>query len=46
VAKDEQRRIIVLLIEHGASPGDVDAYGKTVAAAASSDWIRAQLYNF
>jgi ankyrin repeat protein len=44
-AKDEQRRIIALLLEHGASPCDVDANGKTVAAAASSDWIRAQLDN-
>ena len=39
-AKDEQRRIIALLLEHGASPTDVDANGKTVAATASSDWIR------
>ena len=39
-AKEEQRRIIALLLEHGASPADVDAKGKTVAAAASSDWIR------
>ena len=39
-AKDEQGRIIVLLLEHGASPTDEDAKGKTVAAAASSDWIR------
>ena len=39
-AKEEQRRIIALLLEHGASPTDVDANGKTVAAAASSDWIR------
>jgi ankyrin repeat protein len=39
-AKDEQRRIIAVLLEHGASPTDVDANGKTVAAAASSDWIR------
>jgi ankyrin repeat protein len=45
-AKDEQRRIIAVLLEHGASPGDVDANGKTVAAAASSDWIRALLVNF
>jgi ankyrin repeat protein len=43
-AKDEQRRIIALLLQHGASPADVDAHGKTVAAAASSDWIR-QLLN-
>ena len=39
-AKDEQRRIIDLLVVHGALPSDVDANGKTVAAAASSDWIR------
>jgi ankyrin repeat protein len=39
-AKEEQHRIIVLLLEHGASPNDYDAKGKTVAAAAVSDWIR------
>jgi len=39
-AKEEQHRIIVLLLGHGASPNDVDAKGKTVAAAAESDWIR------
>lgn len=39
-AKKEQRRIISLLRQYGASPTDVDANGKTVAAAASSDWIR------
>ena len=39
-AKDEQGRIIALLLGHGASPTDTDANGKTVAAAASSDWIR------
>jgi len=39
-AKDEQGRIIAVLLEHGASPTDADANGKTVAAAASSDWIR------
>jgi hypothetical protein len=38
-AKDEQARIIAVLLEHGASPTDADAKGKTVAAAASSDWI-------
>ena len=40
VAKGEQRRIIALLLEHGARPTDVDAKGKTVAAAATSDWVR------
>jgi hypothetical protein len=39
-AKAGQGRIIALLLEHGASPADTDANGKTVAAAASSDWIR------
>lgn len=40
VAKEEQGRIIALLLERGASPSDADGNGKTVAAAASSDWIR------
>jgi ankyrin repeat protein len=39
-AKEEQHRIIVFLLEHGASPNDLDAKGKTVADAAVSDWIR------
>jgi hypothetical protein len=39
-AKHEQGRIIALLLGHGASPTDADRNGKTVAAAASSDWIR------
>ena len=39
-AKEEQHRIILLLLEHGAKSSDFDAKGKTVAAAASSDWIR------
>ena len=44
-AKDEQRQIIALLLEHGASPADVNANGQTVASAASSDWIRQLLGN-
>ncbi|HEY3832297.1 MAG TPA: ankyrin repeat domain-containing protein [Acidimicrobiia bacterium] len=39
-AKDEQARIIGMLLAYGASPTDVDKHGKTVAAAAASDWIR------
>jgi hypothetical protein len=39
-SKDEQGRVIALLLGHGARPADVDANGKSVAAAASSDWIR------
>jgi ankyrin repeat protein len=39
-AQHEQGRIIVVLLSHGATPNDPDANGKTVAAAATSDWIR------
>jgi ankyrin repeat protein len=39
-AKEEQHRIIVLLLGHGARPSDRDAKGKTVTDAASSPWIR------
>jgi hypothetical protein len=39
-AKEEQQRIIRLLLRCGARSNDVDAKGKTVAAAASSAWIR------
>jgi len=39
-AKEEQRRIIVLLLGHGARGSDLDAKGRSVAAAASSEWIR------
>jgi Ankyrin repeats (3 copies)/Ankyrin repeat len=40
VAKDEQRRIIAVLLGHGARPTDADANGRSVAAAATSDWVR------
>jgi ankyrin repeat protein len=39
-AKDQQRQIIGLLLQHGARPTDTDAKGKTVETAAASDWIR------
>jgi ankyrin repeat protein len=45
-AKEEQYRIIMLLLEHGASPHDLDAKGKTVASAALSDWIRELLNSY
>ncbi len=45
VSKEEQRRIITLLLEHGARPTDVDAKGKAIIEAASSDWIRQLLTN-
>jgi ankyrin repeat protein len=40
VAKEEQRQIILLLMGRGARGADLDSKGKTVAAAASSEWIR------
>ena len=43
-AKDEQAWIIALLLEHGARRTDVDANGRTVEHAASSDWIRSLLH--
>jgi ankyrin repeat protein len=39
-AKEQQREIIELLLQRGARATDTDAKGKTVAAAATSDWIR------
>ena len=39
-AKDQQRQIIALLLQHGATRSDTDANGKTVEAAAASEWIR------
>jgi ankyrin repeat protein len=38
-AKEEQHRIILLLLGYGARGTDPDANGRTVEAAASSDWI-------
>ena len=38
-AKRNQREIIVLLLHRGARATDTDAKGKTVAAAATSDWF-------
>ena len=44
-AKEAQAQIIVFLLERGARPSDCDAKGKTVEAAASSEWIRELLHN-
>lgn len=44
-AKDEQRRIIVLLLRHGARPTDVDGKGKAAVDAATSAWVRELLTN-
>ena len=38
--RTSRAKLSVLLLQHGASSADVDVNGKTVAAAASSDWIR------
>jgi len=45
-AKEEQQRIIVLLLDHGARRTDVDAKGKTVEAVASSGWVRQLLDDY
>ena len=42
-AKGEQRAIIAFLLDHGATANDVDATGKTVLEAATSEWIREML---
>jgi hypothetical protein len=39
-AREQQRLVIGFLLQYGASPTDVDAKGKSVEAAAASDWIR------
>jgi hypothetical protein len=39
-AREQQKEIIRLLLQHGARPKDKDAQGKTVAQSAASDWIR------
>lgn len=42
-ARLQQREIIRLLMERGATPTDQDARGKTVGQAATSEWIRVLL---
>lgn len=42
-AREQQARIIRLLLERGASPTDTDARGKQVRRAATSEWIRSLL---
>lgn len=39
----KEREIVVLLLQRGARVTDTDSKGRTVAAAATSDWIRALL---
>jgi hypothetical protein len=44
-AASYHRSIAELLVAGGARPTDTDAKGKTVTAAAASDWIRGLLTN-
>ena len=39
-ARNEQRQIILMLLGYDARPSDIDHKGKTVAEAASSEWVR------
>lgn len=43
-ARAEQQAIIRLLLGRGARPSDTDAAGRSVQDCATSDWIRALLY--
>ena len=42
-ARGQQAGIVELLLQRGAHPDDRDGRGKTVLAAATSDWLRALL---
>ncbi len=42
-AIEQQRQIILLLLESGARPEDQDGRGRTAKQAASAEWIRALL---
>jgi hypothetical protein len=42
-ARDQQTRIIRLLMERGARPTDKDGHGKQVSQAVTSEWIRTLL---
>jgi ankyrin repeat protein len=39
-SQEQQKEIILLLLQHGAQPKDMDAQAKTVAQCAVSRWIR------
>jgi ankyrin repeat protein len=43
IARDEQERIIKLLLAHGARPSDKNSSGKSVADSVQSDWIHSLL---
>jgi Ankyrin repeats (many copies)/Ankyrin repeat len=38
-SREQQREIILLLLEHGARPTDQDAAGRSVTEKASGDWV-------
>lgn len=39
-SREQQKDILLLLLQHGARPTDQDARGKTVAQSVTSEWIR------
>lgn len=43
VSREEQAKIIRLLLRHGARPSDKDSAGKSVMDCVKADWIRALL---
>jgi hypothetical protein len=42
-SRDEQEKIIRLLLDHGARPSDKDSSGKSVRDSVQADWIRSLL---
>jgi ankyrin repeat protein len=38
-SREQQRQIILLLLDHGAKPTDKDAGGKSVIRSAKTDWV-------
>jgi hypothetical protein len=43
IAREEQEKIIQLLLDHGARPSDRDSSGRSVEDCVQADWIRALL---
>jgi ankyrin repeat protein len=40
LAKEQQKKIILLLLQYGARPADKDARGNTVAQIVTSQWVQ------
>jgi ankyrin repeat protein len=43
IARDEQEKIITLLLQHGARPSDKDSSGKSVRDSVKAEWIQSLL---